>query len=102
MVMASWLLLIVSVALGAWEGRRRATCGVVIVTSLVLMAVSIGLLAWPHFDPDDPGSWWLLYGTGLVYSGPGFLVVYAGPFIIAYVITARRVRKRDESVDPPT
>jgi hypothetical protein len=82
------LILIGAIALGFYEGLRRARLLVVIVSGTAILGVSNLAANWPWFI-SDPTTWARTYGYGLLQTGIVSVAIHLLPFIIAYLAGAR-------------
>jgi quinol-cytochrome oxidoreductase complex cytochrome b subunit len=92
MMAVAIVLLVVALILGLYEGWRRATTLIAVLSGAAIMAVSNLAANWPWFS-SDLSSWPRTYGYGLLQTGVASFAIHVLPFIAAYLI-GRRMRTR--------
>ncbi len=79
------LIFVGAVALGFFQGRSNASTLVVVVSGLMILAISNLAANWPWFG-SDPSTWARTYGYGLVQTGVVSVAIHLVPFIVAYLL----------------
>jgi hypothetical protein len=89
-------ILLVAVAIGFYEGRKKFRPLLVVLSGLLILATSNLVVNWQWFA-GDPSTWTRTYVYGLFQTGVFSFAFHVVPFLVAYFI-GRRVHTRTGGV----